>query len=339
MRAAGRSLVRRTAWLLVGAAIGLAAILLLGGLAQVVGSPTGRWTWLVTALCLLPALAIGLVPGVRELEVTAARAMLGVSAHLVVPHRPTAEHRVRTVAMATFHLVSGLLAAVLLVGLLPGIVVLVAASLRGRATVLAGAEVPAAPAGAAVGLGLLAAAGCLLGAAALGRLAAAVAPRLLGPSARDRLEVALARLEAEAEHARLARELHDGIGHALTIIGLQAAAGRRTLDRAPDRSGVALGRIEQAARQALTELDAMLALLRTGEVDRGPAPDLTQLPALVETYRSARMALSTEMDSAWSAPRLVSTTAYRIVAEGLTNASRYAGPGRWTSGSGTLRVS
>lgn len=204
---------------------------------------------------------------------------------------------------------------------------LVAASLRGRATVLAGAEVPAVPAGAAVGLGLLAAAGCLLGAAALGRLAAAVAPRLLGPSARDRLEVALARLEAEAEHARLARELHDGIGHALTIIGLQAAAGRRTLDRAPDRSGVALGRIEQAARQALTELDAMLALLRTGEVDRGPAPDLTQLPALVETYRSAGMELSTEMDRGWSAPRLVSTTAYRIVAEGLTNASRYAGAG------------
>lgn len=88
MRQRGRWVVLRTAWLLVGAAIGLAtALLLLVGLAQVVAPSSGPARAVVTLGCLLPALLIGLLPGVRELEVTAARSMLGVTSELVAPAR------------------------------------------------------------------------------------------------------------------------------------------------------------------------------------------------------------------------------------------------------------
>jgi hypothetical protein len=122
--------VLRTAWLLVGAAIGLAALLLLVGLAQVVVPST---PWPLVVLFLLPVALIGLLPGVRELEVTAAGALVGVTGDLVTPEHPRAGHRWRTVAVVTYHLAAGLLAAVLLIAVLPAAVALAAAAAaRGR---------------------------------------------------------------------------------------------------------------------------------------------------------------------------------------------------------------
>ena len=317
----------RTAWLLVGAAIGLAAGLLLVSLAEVLASGSGGASWLLLALCLAPALLIGLLPGVRELEVTAARAMLGLASDLVLPLLPRAEHRWRTVLTVAFHLLAGLLAAVLLFGVIPGAVVLVAASAAGRAESVSGVPVgPLSPV--QVLLAVLVAAGCFVGVWALGRLAAAVTARLLGPTPGDRLEVALTRLEAESEHTRLARELHDGIGHALTIIGVQAAAGRRTLAHDPQRAGAALSTIEATSREALEELDGMLGLLRDGEASRSPEPDLSRLETLLVAYTSVGMDLELESRLDGPLPRLVSTTAYRVIAEALANAQRYGGPGR-----------
>ena len=321
MRERWRWLVRRTAWLMVGAAIGLAAVLLLTGLAQVAAGGS-RWT----ALFLAPALLLGLLPGVRDLEVTAAQALLGATGDLVVPGRVRAAHRWRTVVLVTLHLVLGLVAAALLVALLPGLVAAGFALVEGRDETLVALRLAGLPRALVAGLLPVLAASALLAVVGLGRLAALLAPRLLGPTAHDRLEVALARLDAEAGHIRLARDLHDGIGHALTVISVQAAGGRRVLAHDPAEAGHALSRIEESARTALDELDNVLGLLR----DDGPRhdePDLSRLPALLDAHRSSGMTLVAELGAVGDVPALVSGTAYRVVAEALVNASRHAGPG------------
>jgi signal transduction histidine kinase len=322
-----RRTVLRVAWLMIGAAIGLAAGLLAISLVTVIGPPRGAATGLVTAGCMLPIVLLGLLPGAREVEVAAVRTMLGVDGELVTPERPRPGHRWRTTLLVCFHLIAGLLTAVLLVGLVPGAFVIINEAVQHRPGQLA-----------ALGLGEISVArGVLLGAAMiavslvgswlLARLAARVAPALLGPTSADQLAVALARLEAESEHRRLARELHDGIGHALTIISVQAAAGRSAAASDPGRPATALEVIETTARSALGELDDMLGLLRQADADRAPAPELDRLPALAAAHRAAGMELTLESGAFADLPRLVSTTAYRIVAEALTNAERYAGPG------------
>ena len=316
----------RTAWLMVGAAIGLAAGLLLGSLAEVTARALTAGRVLIALPFVLPVALLGLLPGVRELEVTAARTLLDVRGELVQPTRPTAGHRYRSMVTVLLHLVGGLVAATLLVGVLPSGFVIMVASLRGRATQLADWTVAPGPiAGAMIGVGLVV--GSLLATAGLGRLSAMAIGRLLGPTAEDRLAVALVRLEAESGHTRLARELHDGIGHALTIIGLQAAAGRRVLTTDPDRADGALGTIESTARGALAELDNMLGTLRSGLVDRRTDAGLDRLDALITTYRGSGMTITSDVESLpWLSPP-VSRTAYAVVAEGLTNAARHAAPG------------
>ena len=256
---------RRFAWLMIGAAIGTTVVLVLG-----LGIPVGaddRTSPAVLGVGVAGAVLLGgllgLVPGVRELEVTAARSMLGIETELVVPRRPGLIHRLQDVAWVQVHLLLGLVAAGCLTMLLPASVVLVLDAVRGAGadTVL---PIPTGELGrvAAVGLGLLGAVVALIAAAPLGALAAHLAPRLLGPTARDRLEVALAKAEREADRIRIARDLHDGIGHDLTIVSIQASAGRRVLEHDPAATAQALERIESTAREALEELDAVLAQLR-----------------------------------------------------------------------------
>lgn len=334
---AARAVLLRTVWLFVGAAIGLAAVLLMLSVAAVITSATGTSGVVLTALCLVPIVALGLLPGVRELETTAARSLLLVTGDLIQPERLRAEHRVRLVLLVALHLLLGLLAAALLVAGLPMAVLLAVAGGHAAPVDVGGATLPLWPAPLAVAAGLVGSGAALLGIVGLGRLGRYAAQRLLGPSAGDRLSVALARLAAETEHTRLARELHDGIGHALTVIGLQAAAGRRLLGREPNRAGDAFDTVEVTARTALAELDAMLGLLRREEIDPRREPGLDQLPRLVETFRAAGLDVVCEDElgasvaanaaGPTSLPWLVSSTTYRIIAEALTNASRYAGPG------------
>jgi signal transduction histidine kinase len=333
-------LVRRTAWLLLGAALGVAALLLgtslwaaaAAGLPEL---PRALVASVVTLVCLAVVVLVGLVPGVRELEVTAARTMLGVRRDLVVPQVARPEHRARTVAWVTLHLAGGMLAAAFLLGLLPGVAVVAAAAVSGRATTLA--QVRLGPPTSLAG-GVLVAVACLLALGLcllvpwlLGRAATATAPAFLGPTAGDRLQVAETRLAAEAEHTRLARELHDGIGHALTIIGLQATAARQGTGRSPDE---ALALVETTAREAVAELDAVLALLRDGARDDAGAPawepDLTALEKLVTAHRHSGLEVVARLPPASvlpDLPDLVSRTAYRIAAEGITNARRHGARG------------
>ena len=317
----------RVAWLMVGAAIGLAAALLLTGLAQVLGRGDDVAEVVATVVLLLPVALLGLLPGVRDLEVTAARTLLGVRTELVLPERPTAAHRRRTCLTVVVHLVLGLAAGLLLVGGLPALAATVLAQVRGEPIDVAGWTIAPPPGMLGVLLTLVGTALVLLLTSALGRLSARLVARLLGPSTEDRLEVALSRLEAEAAHTRFARELHDGIGHALTVIGLQAAAGRRVLEVDPRRTAAALGTIEETARGALGELDDLLGSLRSGAVVRETAPGLDRVDALVDTFRHGGMTVESDVGALPWLPQLTSVTAYQVLAEGLTNAARHAGPG------------
>ena len=129
------------------------------------------------------------------------------------------------------------------------------------------------------------------------------------------------------ERNRIARELHDVIGHSVSIMTVQASAVRRRLsdDQADERE--ALETVETTGRQALAEMRRMVGVLRqSGEAaDREPAPGLSQLPRLVEQFQSAGLPVDVAVTGQVQplAPGL-DLTAYRLVQEALTNSLRHA---------------
>ena len=169
----------------------------------------------------------------------------------------------------------------------------------------------------------------LLGAVALlGSALAAAARHLLSPSAAERLAVAEARTDRLLARTRLAAELHDSIGHALTVTVLQAGAARQVAGRDPAFVDGALAAIEDSARRASAELDRVLALLR--EPSSGSAagsPTLDDVDALVRSAEAAGAPVDLRVTGAVAAlPPVVSREGYRIVQESVTNALRHAGP-------------
>jgi signal transduction histidine kinase len=172
---------------------------------------------------------------------------------------------------------------------------------------------------------LIALAAC---AAVGGNLLARWVPALLGPTPEDRLAAAERRAADLAVRNRLARELHDSLGHALSAVTLQASAARRVLDTDPDFVREALAVIEDTTRRTVGELDAVLGVLREGN-DRStaPAPTLAaDLDGLLHRTRAGglQVTAAVEVDRDDLHP-LVSREAYRIVQEGLSNALKHAG--------------
>lgn len=98
------------------------------------------------------------------------------------------------------------------------------------------------------------------------------------------------RLAAAEERARIARDLHDSAGHAISVIAVRAGAARLRHDEDPERSRLALEAIEQVARQTVAEIDEIFGTLRDGRSPRGAVeapPGLASLDALVERHTSA----------------------------------------------------
>jgi signal transduction histidine kinase len=130
------------------------------------------------------------------------------------------------------------------------------------------------------------------------------------------------------ERLRIARDLHDLLAHSITLIGVQTSVASHILTVAPDRLdraavAQALDDIAETCRTARAEVRTTLEVLRAGEGQRGPLPDLASLPGLARTA-GARLTLRTE-----AAPDIapaVAAAAYRIVQESLTNSVRHAGP-------------
>ena len=129
---------------------------------------------------------------------------------------------------------------------------------------------------------------------------------------------------------RLARELHDSIGFAIVVIGVQAGLADQALDRGEagrEQAREALGTIRRTSRQALEDLQAAVATLRGGSGADGPVHGVGQLDALTSLAGDAGLRVGlTVQGVARRLPPAVDLAAYRIVQEALTNVLRRAGP-------------
>jgi signal transduction histidine kinase len=144
----------------------------------------------------------------------------------------------------------------------------------------------------------------------------------------ERERDAAARIAAAEERARIARELHDIVAHAVSVMVLQVGAVRHQLpdERGEDRE--ALRGVEQAGRTALAEMRRLLAAMRDeGDgAELTPQPGLDGLDALVDEVGRAGLPVHLHVDGEpFPLPRAVDLSAYRIVQEGLTNALKHAG--------------
>ncbi|MFI5912450.1 sensor histidine kinase [Dactylosporangium sp. NPDC051541] len=158
---------------------------------------------------------------------------------------------------------------------------------------------------------------------------------VLGTGVRQRRErhvedLARAQAQAEAEERlRITRELHDVLGHALSVMVVQAGVAEHLMDSRPDQARQAVAAIAETGRGSLAEMRRMLTVLRMGDpgdpFDTEPAPRLTQLPRLVERVERAGLPVTlTVVGETDSLPEGVELAAYRIVQEALTNCLKHA---------------
>lgn len=143
----------------------------------------------------------------------------------------------------------------------------------------------------------------------------------------EQMREAVARRRVVEERLRIARELHDVVGHHVAVINVHAGLARRTLRTDPDRSEHALVETETAARAVLREMAGILRVLRAdGDDTDTAAPGLDRVIDLVEAVRRGGVEVEARLDHE-DVPDLVSVTGYRVVQEALTNAARH-GRGR-----------
>ena len=131
------------------------------------------------------------------------------------------------------------------------------------------------------------------------------------------------------ERLRIARDLHDAVGHQLALIHVQAGVATHTLTADPAQAGEALGHIGRASRAALRELNDTILLLRRPDEAAAPIEPVAGLASLEELYagfRQSGLRINTRVDGPWAVPVSVDVTAYRILQESLTNVCKHAGP-------------
>ena len=185
----------------------------------------------------------------------------------------------------------------------------------------------------------------------IGFLAAAIAAGVIIRN-RERIFVDTERRAAQAEadrlaeaeravvreRSRIAREMHDVVAHSMSVIAVQAAAGREIAHSNPDKASEVFERIELVGREALAELRRMLGVLRDTSDEQtslAPQPGIGELAGAVEQSCAAGVetTLVVEGDQRPVAPG-IELTAYRIVQEALTNVRKHAG----AAASATVRI-
>jgi signal transduction histidine kinase len=142
----------------------------------------------------------------------------------------------------------------------------------------------------------------------------------------------LARRAVVEERLRLARELHDVVAHAMSVIAVQSGVGAHVANTQPKEAAKALGAIEATSRGALTELRRLLGVLRQADEPQGglaPVPGLADLEGLLAEVAKTGLAVRLQVNG--TRPQLpagVDLSAYRIVQEALTNVVKHAGSAR-----------
>jgi len=268
-----------------------------------------------------PMLVLGLDRSVRTLSGSAAQELLGAPA--TIGEGRSLRARVRTSLWFTGHILVGTFVSVLSLGL-PALTIYLASVPFRR-----NPEGPLKHFHGWTGVwlplpGLVAIIGLIYLTSAIGVFGGKLADVFLGPSPEERLAEVERRADALAERNRLARELHDSVGHALSIVTVQAAAAGRVLERDTEFVRQALDAIEESARGALEDLDHVLGLLRE-EQRTATAPQRT-LRDLDDLLRLTGLPVDAKLEGDPArVPAAVSREAYRIVQEGLTNALRHAG--------------
>ena len=146
----------------------------------------------------------------------------------------------------------------------------------------------------------------------------------------ERAREELARRAVTEERLRLARELHDVVAHAMSVIAVQSGVGAHVADSRPEEVGKALAAIEATSRAALTELRRLLGVLRQDSEPQAsltPVPGLANLDSLLAEVGKAGLAVRVRVEGApLQLPAGVDLSAYRIVQEALTNVVKHAGP-------------
>jgi signal transduction histidine kinase len=136
-----------------------------------------------------------------------------------------------------------------------------------------------------------------------------------------------ARLAVSDERARIARELHDVVGHSVSVMTVQASAARRLLRPDQQKEREALLVVEQTGREALAEMRRMVGVLRRPEEAPAlaPQPSLEHLDKLLTHARESGLRVELRIEGTPAQlPAGVDLTAYRLVQEGLTNALKHA---------------
>jgi signal transduction histidine kinase len=138
-----------------------------------------------------------------------------------------------------------------------------------------------------------------------------------------------ARRRVTEERLRIARELHDVLGHHLALISVHAGAAADVLDERPEEARASLRHIKDAGRAALTELRDVVVLLRAPDepaAPTAPAGGLADLDALVAAFARSGMRVGSAVAGVpGPVPDAVGRTAYRVVQEALTNVAKHAG--------------
>jgi signal transduction histidine kinase len=148
-------------------------------------------------------------------------------------------------------------------------------------------------------------------------------------AAAARIEEEEARRQASEERLRMARELHDSLGHYLSLISVQSGVALSLNQELPEQARTSLATVKQASKEALSELRSVLDILRQdGErAPRSPTATLARLSDLVAQATAPGLEVRAETEgSVRPLPFGVDLAAYRIVQEALTNVARHAGP-------------
>ncbi|THV30761.1 sensor histidine kinase [Glycomyces paridis] len=322
-----RATYRGWVWIILGGAL-MMPFMMVGAVLYNWSDPSGGFDGILSPLVYLGVLplvaAASLLLPDRDVERTAARRLLG--AEFASPtDDDTWNSRWRTGCWFTLHAAVGGLLSGLTLALVPFAVYLFYNGALLTVGVLD--DAPPLYSGGLVEWGLVT--GPLFLAGLIGAIALAtagmraLAPGLLGQGAADRLAASRAEAARLAARNRIARELHDSVGHALSVVVIQSEAAARVITADPDFAAQAMSAVGETARGALAELDAVIGALREDrDRSRGPQRDLADLETLAaESGATVELHVTGDRDALG---RIASRETYRIVQEALTNVIRHA---------------